>query len=150
MQTEVSQTLAIGAKVRRYRSSSVFRVREIDPVSGWVGLTKIKRDGSEIKMCNGVDIRSLKPFEDKSPWKDKDGRTAVEAARETFKPGDRAIYLVLGDIYTHIKAIRQSGAVETEHGLFSPDLEHDAEWGWWNESRYSLRKDDGDFSEYSD
>ena len=122
--------------------------------NGQVTYSKIFKDGKVVEMCNPMHLANFKLENDTSVWRDKDFRTAEEAATQ-WQAGEYAIMTVLGDFYVKITMVsgeKVFGEVGSQEKVFMPYMGLNGAWRWKERGRsfYPLRHDDGRFHEYDD
>jgi hypothetical protein len=136
-----------------FGSRSLYLINSVAE-NGQSTYSKIFKDDKIVEMCNPLHVANFKAVGDVSPWRDKTGRTASEAASQ-WKIGEFAIMTILGDFYVKIIQVEGSkvfGEVGHQEKTFTPIMGLDGEWEWKERGRsfYPLRHDDGRFHKYND
>ena len=147
-----STAIVVGQQVRFPRARSILEVTKVDGDHIYC-----KNLSNGVDYCNPIHVCDVVLIGQKFAAKDKYGRTASEAAKQTFKVGESAIYSIMGDFWVMVSAIKDNGqVVVTGPGSqvkeFRPSM-FSGNWSWHemnSTGRYHLRGNNGYFHEYSD
>lgn len=99
---------AIGDIVQFNRGRNQFRITETNQDHVYIAtLTGNQR------TCNAIHVSDIHRVGEKSQALDKYGRTKEQAAEQTFKPGENAIYHIAGDIWVKVQSITKGEVLAT-------------------------------------
>lgn len=150
MQNVTQQTFEIGQVVQFHGRSKRYQITKMGESSDYVYF-----GGS----CNAVHVLDIHLVGQKVEKVDREGRSAGQAAKETFSVGKNAIYHIMGDMWLTVKEIKDNGEVTAAHGQNDQEVKKfraslfDGSWTWverYSDGYYSLRAGTGAFHEYSD